>query len=129
MGKLDEIDKLDRAIKDADIRLKSILENIEKIDKEIVVLNPRKVELERNLEFHKKRGTIPLAHEYKATKSELSKAKNRLSMIIGDRAKCEDACLQIERIIQKFKNDYAKLTKTDENNVLRPNFGGKNGKK
>lgn len=128
MGRLDECDKLDKYLKDADIKLKSILANIEKIDKEISVLGPRKNELEQNLEFHKKEGTIPIAQEYKAAKAELSKVTARLIMLNSDRKKSDQACADIELIMDKYRRELIKLMKVDDNNVLRPKFGAKNGK-
>lgn len=129
MSKIEELDKLDRAIKDAEIRLKSIESNIEQIDKEIAVLSPRKTELEQNIEFHKKANTVPIAHEYKKSKSELSKTKARLILITSDRKKAAQAVKDIQEIIEKFKRDYAELLKTSENNVLKVMFGAKRGKR
>jgi CII-binding regulator of phage lambda lysogenization HflD len=128
VGKIEEIDKLTRALADADIKLKSIIANIEKIDKEISVLGPRKNELQQNLEFLKSSGTIPIAHEYKNAKLELSKTIARLILISSDLKKSNQACSDVERIIDKFKRDLAKLSKIDDNNVLRPIFGAKHGK-
>ena len=45
MNRIDELDKLNKAIKDAEIALKSIQVNIEQIDKEISILGPRRNEL------------------------------------------------------------------------------------
>ena len=129
MSKIDQLDKLDRAIKDAEIRLKSIRTAIEQLDHEINVLNPRKNELEQNIQFHKKAETIPLAHEYKKAKAELSKTKARLILITSDRKKASQACDDIEEIIEKFKRDHTELLKTSENNVLKPVFGDKRGQK
>lgn len=129
MSKIEELDKLDKAIKDADLRLKSIQTNIEQIDKEIAVLGPRKLDLEQNIEFHKKKDTVPLAQEYKKSKAELSKIKARLILITSDRKKTAQACDQIKEIIEKFKRDHLELLKTSENNVLRPTFGGSRGKR
>ena len=128
MNRIEELDKLDRAIKDADIKLKSIQNNIEQIDKEIAVLAPRKLELEKNIEFHKRSSTIPIAHEYKKTKAELSKVTARMIFIGAEYGKSVKACRQIEEIIDKFKRDHYELLKTNENNVLRVIFGGKRGK-
>jgi chromosome segregation ATPase len=129
MGRMEELDKLDKAIKDAELRLKSIECNVEQIDKEIAVLEPRKNELEQNIEFHKKPDTIPIAHEFKKARAELSKIKARLILIVFDRKKALQACKDIEQILQKFKKDYAELIKTNDNNVLSPNFGGDRGKR
>lgn len=129
MNKIQQLDTLDKAIKDAEIRLKSIQINIEKIDQEISVLGPRQVELQQNIEFHKKSNTVPIAHEYKKAKAELTKIKERLKMIVGDRLRADQACKDINQIIDKFKRDHFELLKTSENNVLRVLFGGNRGKR
>ena len=129
MGKLEELDKLDKAIKDAEIRIKSVQANIEQLEKEISVLSPRKGELEQNIEFHKKEGTVPIAHEYKKAKAELSKVTARLILITSDQKKAIQACKDIDAIINKWKNDQYQLIKTNENNVLKVLFGGERGKK
>lgn len=129
MNKNEELDKLDCAIKDCEIKLKSVQSNIEQIDKEIDALRPRQAELEQNIEFHKKSNTVPLAQEYKKAKNELSKTKARLILITSDRKKSDEACKQIQQVIEKFKRDYSNLIATSENNVLRVLFGGRRGKK
>jgi len=129
MNHLEEADRIDKAIKDAQIRLKSIETNLEQIDKEINILAPRKIELETNLEFHKKSGTIPIAHEYKKSKAELSKVKGRLIFITSERKKTYDACKQVGEVIDKLKRDQTELLRKSEDNVLRVVFGGKSGKR
>jgi hypothetical protein len=129
VSKIEELDKLDKAIKDGDIRLKSIQSNIELIDKEISVLGPRKSELEQNIEFHKKEGTIPIAHEYGKAKNELAKVKARLVLITSDQKKAIQAVKDIQLIMEKFKKDYYELLRTSDNNVLRVLFGVDRGKK
>lgn len=127
-SKLDELDKLNRAIADAEIRLKSIQSAVENIDKEIAVLSPRKMELEQSIEFRKQSNAIPIAQEYKKTKSELSKVTARLILISADQKKAIQACKDIEQIIEKFKKDQYELIKTSDDNVLQL-FGAKRGKK
>lgn len=129
MTKIDMLDKLDKAIRDSDISLKAIQANVEKIDKEIDILSLRKTELEKNIEFHKKQYVVPIAHEYKKSKVELSNIKTRLNLIVEDKKKSENACKDIEKILEKFRKDYSDLAKTSDKNVLRPNFGGTRGKK
>jgi chromosome segregation ATPase len=127
VSKIEQLDKLSKAIADADIRLKSIQMNIEKIQAEVSVLSPKKTELKQNIEFHKKEGTIPLAHEFKKARAELSKTTARLILLMSDLKKSQEACQQIAEIIEKFKNDHEALLKTSENNVLRPKFGANRG--
>ena len=123
------MDKLDRAIKDAEIRLKSIQANVSQLANEIAVLSPRKLELEQNIEFHKKAGTIPIANEHRKVRTELTKTKARLLNITAEHKRASQAIDEVIEIIEKFKRDQAALLKTSDDNVLRPAFGGKNGKK
>lgn len=129
MSKIEELDKIDKAIKDAEISLKSMQIKMEQIDKEISTLTPRKNELERNIDFHKKVDTIPIAQEYKKAKTELSNVKTRLIAITSDHKKSIEACKQVEKIIEKFKKDQHELLKVSENNVLKAIFGANRGKK
>ena len=129
MSKMDQLDLLSKAIADSEIRLKSIESAVEQNDKEIAVLGPRKNELEQNIEFHKKEGTVPIAHEYKKAKAELSKVKARLILLTSDQKKAIQACKDVQIIIDKFKREQAELLKTNDNNVLRVLFGGDRGKR
>ena len=125
---MDELDKIKKAIDDAQIRFKSIESAIEQIDKEIAILAPRKLELETNIEFHKKENTIPIVNEHRKTKAELSKTTARLILIMSDRRKAAQVCSDVQNIIEKMKKDHAELLRNSENNVLRGRFGAKRGK-
>ena len=124
-----ELDKLTRALKDADISLFSVKARIEQLDKEIAILAPRKNELEQNIEFLKKQDTIPLAQEFKKSKAELAKTSSRLNIIRSERVKVFQASLDIEAAIAKFKRDHANLIIGSENNILKIDFGGNRGKR
>jgi predicted nucleic acid-binding Zn-ribbon protein len=129
MSKIAELDKLRRAISDAEIRLYSVKANVEQMDKEISILSPRKIELEQNIDFLKMENTIPIVQEYRKAKAELVKTTSRLKILSFERAKANQAYLDIVEIIDKFKRDYAKLVISNENNILKINFGTNNGKK
>ena len=129
MGLINELDKLTRALKDADISLFSVKARIEQLDKEIAVLVPRKNELEQNIEFLKKQDTIPLAQEFRKSKAELAKTVSRLSIIVSERVRVFQASLDIEAAIARFKRDHAQLIIGSENNILKIDFGGKRGKR
>jgi len=126
-SKLEELDRLEKALLDAIAGLKSISLNVEKIDFEIAILVQRKNELIQNIEFHKKEEVVPIAQEYKKSKEELSKTIARLILLNSDLNKSNSAIKTTETIIEKFKKDHMKLLQTGENNVLRPKFGGKHG--
>ena len=129
MGLATDLDRLSRAIKDADISLFSVKARIEQLDKEIAILAPRKNELEQNIEFLKKQDTIPLAQEFKKSKAELAKTSSRLNIIVSERVKVYQASLDIEMAIAKFKRDHDQLIIGSENNILKIDFGGKRGKR
>ena len=129
MTKTEELNKLDEAIKNAELSQKSIQNNIEQLSKEINALNSLKFDLEQNLQFHKRVGVIPIAHEYGKTKSELIKVVNRLHTILLEHKKSVKALNDVKEIIEKFKRDYAELAYSKENNVVRALFGARRGKK
>jgi hypothetical protein len=99
------------------------------LDKEINTLYPKKNELEQNIGFHKRSGTIPLASEYKKSKTELSQVQARLNIITSERNRAYDASRSVQKILDKFKRDHAALLRGNENNVLRVLFGRKRGKR
>lgn len=129
MIKSDELEQLDKAIKNAEISQKSIQANIDKLSKEINTLTQLKDELEENLKFHKRDGIVPLAHEYGKTKKELTKVTNRLNLITSDYKKSVRAIKDVQEIVVKFKRDHIKLLNSSENNVVYGLFGVKRGKK
>jgi flagellar biosynthesis chaperone FliJ len=129
VSKIEELDKLDKAIKDAEVGLKSIQNNLDIIDNEIAILSPRKNELEQNIQFHKMEGSVPIAKEFAKSRAELSKVKARLILLNADRKRAWQASKDVEKIIDKFKKDYMDLSNTGENNVLRVLFGVNRGKK
>lgn len=129
MNKVEELDKLDKAIKNAEITQRSIQNSIDILYKEINMLSQQKIELEQNLEFHKSAGIVPIAHEYGKSKKELAKITNRLDLITIDHKKSVQGLNHVQEIITKFKSDYAELLASNENNVVRALFGAKRGKK
>lgn len=129
MNKIEQLDLITRELKNSEIRLKSVEATVEQIGKEIAVLEPRKIELERLLGFHKKAEIVPIAQEYKKAKAELSKVRARLILIAADQKRAKEACKTIEDIIDKFRKDQYELIRDSGNNVLKPIFGGKRGQK
>jgi chromosome segregation ATPase len=129
VNKAEELDKLDKEIKTAETSQKSIQTNIDQLSKEINILNKQKIELEQNLEFHKRVGVIPLAHEYGKSKRELTKVTNRLNLITSDHSKSVQGLDRVKEIIVKFRRDYMRLLNSNEDNVVRAIFGVKRGKK
>lgn len=129
MTRAEELDQLDKAIKDAEKSQKSIQDNIDQLSKEISTLTLHKTDLEENLEFHKRVGIIPIAHEYGKSKKELTKTTNRLTLITEDRKKSIQGLNDTKEIIARYKRDYIRLLNSNEDNVVRALFGANRGKK
>jgi hypothetical protein len=119
-----ELEKADRLVKDADVKLRTINTALEGVNREIQQLVAVEVQLEENLQFLKKKNIIALAQEYKKGKEDLMKTKNRLSMLRIDHSNISRAQVDCEAYLQKAKQSYAKLLKGD-NNVVRGKFGRK----
>jgi chromosome segregation ATPase len=129
MSQAEELDKIERALKDAELKIKSVEANLEKLDNEVETLTPLKSELHKNIEFHKKDGIIPLAHEYRKTRSELSKTTARLILLNSERSKTAEALRTIQEVIEKLKSEQVKVLNAYETNVLSVIFGGRRRKK
>lgn len=127
MSRQQELDRLDRAIKDADIRLKSIKNSLEVIDKEINQLTVLEVDLEQNLTILKQKRIIAMAAEYRKAKLELERSKSRLAMLKVNRNNAQAAFDEMDKFLLESREAYAKILKEANNNVLKGKFGKKDG--
>ena len=123
VNNLVELDKIDRLIKDSEIRLKSIELSVAKTEHEIGILKPLQEQLEQNLAFLKSSNAVPIAHEFRKVKQELIKTKARLSMILLDRCKAAEAVEEVKRAIDEMRRKYRELATANLNNVLIGKFG------
>lgn len=125
MGKTEELAKLDRAIKDCEIRLKNFEVNINVIKKEINILESAETQLEENISYLKKNKKIALAVEYKKAKEDLKKTKVRILQLKSDVAINQRVYDDLEVALKKNKEAYDKLSKQNDNNVVQGKFGRK----
>lgn len=128
MGKQDDLTKLYRTIKDAEVRLNVLSLNMATIQKEVNFLVNMEAQLEENVMYLKSIKIIALATEYKRTKEDLKKTKTRLSHLRTDMASNQKASKDLEALLEKYKENYDKLSKDSENNVLHGKFGKSRGK-
>lgn len=127
MGKKEDLEKLDRNIKDSESRLRNFQVNIDVVQKEITFLSNIENQLNENISYLKKNKIVTLATEYKKSKEELKKTKNRLAQLKGDKTINEKAYKELATSITKDKESYDKLSKQNENNILQGKFGRKRG--
>lgn len=125
MGKTEELARLDRAIKDCELRLRTFEANINTLKKEVDFLLNLENQLDANIAYLKKIKVIALAKEYKEAKEDLKKTKIRILQLKSDLAINEKAYKDIENILGKNKESYDKLGRQDQNNVVHGKFGRK----
>lgn len=125
MGKTEELARLDRAIKDCELRLRTSEANINTLKKEVDFLLNLENQLDANIAYLKKIKVIALAKEYKEAKEDLKKTKIRILQLKSNLAINEKAYKDIENILGKNKESYDKLGKQNENNVVHGKFGRK----
>lgn len=117
----DHLSKLDRAIKDAEIRIRTFQTSIGALDKEIESLTQLESTLEENIKNLKAQRIIAIAQEYKKAKEELKKVKSRIVLLSNDRehyrANIKDASL----LLENSRKEYEKINTS--NNIL--DFPGK----
>lgn len=123
MGKIEDLENIDRSIKDAEVRLKTFSNNVDVIKKEINFLLSLEKQLEENISYLKDIKIVALATEYKKAKEDLKKSRIRLSQLKGDLISNEKALKDVEKVLQKNKELYDKLSKQNENNVVQGKFG------
>ena len=127
MAKKDELSKLDQNIKDTEARLKNFTLNVDVVQKEITFLYSVELQLEENISYLKNVKVIALAIEYKKAKENLKKTKTRLLQLKSDKTIIEKSFKELEIVLKKSKENYDKLTKQNENNVLQGKFGRDRG--
>lgn len=126
MGKQAELEKLDRTLKDGELRLRTVKMNIDSLTKEINILSELEIQLEQNVKCLKKKNIIAIAIEFKKSKEDLAKTKTRAIALKNDREHFKKASAEVELVMKKAKEELEKLQKIGDNNVLRGKFGKKN---
>lgn len=117
-----EILKLERLIKDAEVRAHTFKLQIETVQKEIDSLLNLEKQLQNNINYLKGNKTIALVAEYKKAKEDLKKTKLRLSFLKADKLTGEKAYKDILNTIEKSKENLKKLSE-EKNNVIKGKFG------
>jgi hypothetical protein len=125
MGKTEELTKIDRAIKDCELRLKTFEANISTLKKEVDFLLNMEKQLSENIAYLKKIKVIALAKEFKDAREDLKKTKIRILQLKSDLVINEKAYKDVEKILEKNKESYDKFAKQDDNNVVQGKFGRK----
>jgi chromosome segregation ATPase len=125
MNKQLELDRLDRTIKDSNIRASTVRNNLDVLERDISNMENLKEKLEENLKFLKRQKVIAIAEEFKKAKDELAKTRVRLITLRNEREDYRKALNNVNQVIKDSMQAIEKIKKDGDNNVLRANFGKK----
>lgn len=125
MSRQTDLEKIDRNIKDSEIRLKTFDLNIGTIQKELDFLSNLESQLQTNITFLKKNKIVALASEYKKAREDLKKTKIRITQLKSDKTINEKAHKELGYMLEKNREAYDKLAQKSENNVFVGKFGRK----
>jgi DNA repair exonuclease SbcCD ATPase subunit len=124
-SKQNELESLDRLIKDSNIRLHTFKTNIDSLDREITTLQELEITLEENIKCLKQNNIVPIASEYKKAMEDMKKTKNRLVETMNQREGFKKNHSDITKLIKDSEDAIERIKKSGENNVIRANFGKK----
>ena len=125
MSKQVELERLDRAIKDSNIRACTVKSNIEVLDRDIANMEELERTLEENLKVLKKQKVVAIAEQFKKAKEDLSKTRVRLITLKNEREDYRKALNNVNTVIKQSMEAIEKIKRDGDNNVLRANFGKK----
>jgi chromosome segregation ATPase len=125
MSKQIELERLDRAIKDSNIRACTVKSNIEVLDRDIANMEELEKTLEENLKVLKRQKVIAIAEQFKKAKEDLAKTRVRLITLKNEREDYRKALNNVNVAIAQSMEAIEKIKRDGDNNVLRANFGKK----
>ena len=119
MSHTEELKKLDRAIKDSEIRIRTLQIQIGVIEKELLNEVTLQQVLEENVKCLKTNKIIAVANEYKKVKEELKRVKHRIETLTYDKVRFSGILKEVESLLTKSKADFEKMKNTGNENVLQ----------
>ena len=123
MNKQIELERLDRAIKDSNIRACTVKNNIDILDRDIANMDELEQTLEENIQVLKQQKIVAIAEEFKKAKEELAKTRVRLITLRNEREDYRKALNNVHQVIQQSLEAIEKIKRDGDNNVVRANFG------
>lgn len=128
----EDFNKASLVLLDAESKLRVIQAQRTQLEKEIAILSFVEANLEENIRVLRRKRAIVMATEYKKAMNDLQTAKSRKAFLRIDRDNALKIESHAEKIHLKAKQDYEKAFKmlhNPPNNVIRINFGKKDGQK
>lgn len=128
MGKEKEFAEIKKAVADAEVKRAEIVEEVQKIEKELYHLNTMEEMLVGNIDYLKRNKVIAMAKEFKKATEDLKIARTRINLLVGDLKIAKKSWDNVEKILQQLGKKQVELFRSYTNNVLEL-FGKKNGQR
>jgi len=127
VAKNQELDNLDRLVKDYEIRINTSQIQLAAVQKELDELANVEKQLEENIKYLKKKKVAVIASEFKKAKDDLTKTKNRMAFLRIERDNQCRVLRELTDSVKSAKERLVKILKGGENNVILGKFRKKNG--
>lgn len=114
----EELARLERAIKDFDIRMRTLQSSITAVDDELSRVNTFKETIESNIKCLKTQKIIAIAQEYKKIKEELKRVENRITQLSNDREYFRKSLMDMDLMLKVTQKELEKLKDSLENNII-----------
>lgn len=127
MNRYEDVLKLEREIKDTEIRIRTVRTNIVTQDRDIASLLTLEKTLSDNVGCLKKKQIIAIAQEFKKAKEDLTRTKTRIASLNNNRDDLIRAEKEMVDSLNLLTKELEKVNKSLENNVVQGKFGRKSG--
>lgn len=119
MGRTDELEKVEKTIKETEARLKTLKTNLDAIDLEIKKIATFERTLVFNVKMLKTRQVVAIAKEFKNSKEELKKVKARLLVLRNDKEHFSNVFKDVHDFLKSTRTQHSKIVQDGENNVIK----------
>lgn len=117
VSKQTELEKIDRTLKDTEMRIKTVEQSIVVLEKEIANLVNLEKKLKENISCLKRESIIAIAQEFRKAKEDLKSAKTKIASLTNDKNHFKKVIVDMVNFLEKSRKELAKLE--NSNNVLK----------
>lgn len=128
MGNLVSIEKIQLSIKTMEEKLRSIRVGLYGVEKDIDILSTHAAQLERNVQYLKKKNVITLASEFKKIKEELDTVNKKLEQLRSDRENFRTIYARAELEMIKLMDELDYLLHDPGATVIEADFRRRSGR-
>jgi chromosome segregation ATPase len=129
MKNLQELEKVERELRETSERRAALRAHLLHLSQEIFSLNRTRLITEENIAILKNTRTIALASEYKRAKEDIDRIDSRLNFLKIDQNNHEKMLIRLEKTYEDLRDKVVQLMSDPVGKVIRGRFGKGNGQK